>query len=140
MDIKKFLLGTLAGGIAFFFLGYLIYGMALMSFFTAHSGASGAQKPMEELVWWALIVGNLASGALLTYIFLKCANITTFGSGASAGAVIGFFVSLSYDMISFATTNMMDLTASFTDVIVGSVMAAIAGGIIGVVLGMGNKT
>jgi len=141
MDTKKFLIGTLAGGIAFFFLGYLIYGLALTSFFAAHSGtATGVMKPMEELTWWALILGNLASGALLTYIFLKWANITTFGSGASGGAVIGFFVALSFDMISFATTNMMDLTAAFADVVVGALMTGIAGGIIGAVLGMGSKS
>jgi uncharacterized membrane protein len=141
MDTKKFLTGTLAGGIAFFFLGYLIYGLALASFFTAHAGAvSGEMKSMEEIVWWALILGNLASGALLTYIFLKWANISSFSSGASAAAAVGFFMSLSMDLVRFATSNSLDLAASLTDVIVGTMMSALAGGVIGAVLGMGSKS
>ena len=134
MDTKKFLTGTLVGGIAFFFLGYLFYGMALASFFDQH-----AMGPMEELVWWALILGNMSSGALLTYIFLKWANVSSFGSGASAAAAIGFFSTLSIDLVRFATSNAFDLTASLADVVVGTVMTAIAGGVIGVVLGMGKK-
>jgi hypothetical protein len=141
MDTKKFLTGTLVGGIAFFFLGYLIYGLALASFFSGHAGAAtGEMKSMEEIVWWALIAGNLSSGALLTYIFLKWANISSFGSGASAAAAIGFFMSLSMDLIRFATSNSLDLTASLTDVVVGTVMAGVAGGAIGAALGMGNKS
>lgn len=140
MDTKKFLFGTLAGGVTFFFLGYLVYGLALMSFFSAHAGsATGVAKSMEEMGWGALILGNFAYGALLTYIFLKWANISTFASGASGGAVIGLLMGLSYDMTSFGTTNIMDLTAALTDVVVSSVMTAIVGGIIGLVLGMGSK-
>jgi uncharacterized membrane protein len=141
MDTKKFLIGTLVGGVAFFFLGYLMYGVALSSFFAAHAGASnGDMKTMEQIVWWALILGNVASGALLTYIFLKLGNISTFGSGASTAAAIGFFMALSMDLIRFATSNSLDLTASLADVAVETFMGAIAGGIIGVVLGMGNKS
>ena len=129
------------GGIAFFFLGYLIYGLALAGFFSEHYGAGAStMKTMQEIVWWALILGNLASGALLSYIFLKWANITSFGSGASAAATIGFFMALSMDMIRFATAGTFDLTATLTNVVVGTVMTAIAGGAVGAVLGMGSKT
>ena len=141
MDTKKFLTGTLVGGIAFFFLGYLIYGMALMNFMSSHAGsATGVQKPMGELTWWALIVGNLASGALLSYIFLKWANVSSFASGATAAAVVGFFASMGFDMVMFATSNLMDLTAVAVDIIAFTIMNAIAGGIIGAVLGMGKKS
>ena len=137
MDTKKFLMGTVVGGIAFFFLGYLFYGVAMMGFFEAHSGGPG--RPMEEMVWWALILGNFASGALITYIFLAWANISTFGSGASAAATIGFLMALSMNMIRYATSNAFDLTASLADVGVGTVLTGLCGGIIGAVLGMGKK-
>ena len=139
MDIKKFLIGTLVGGIAFFFLGYLFYGVLLAGFFNEHYAAGATMRTMDDIVWWALILGNVGSGALLTYIFLKWANIATFGSGANAAAAIGFLLALSMDLIRFATEGMFDLTASLTDVLVFTVMNAIAGGIIGAVLGMGNK-
>jgi hypothetical protein len=139
MNTKKFFIGTLAGGIVFFFLGYLIYGMALEGFFSRHStAAQGSMKQMSEIVWWALILGNFASGALLSYIFLKLGNIGSFGSGASTGAAIGFFVALSIDLIHYATENGFDLTAMIVDVLVGVVMYAIVGGVIGALMGRGK--
>ena len=140
MNSQKFIIGTLAGGITYFFLGYLIYGIALASFYAQHSVApAGATKSMNEIVWWALILGNLASGALLTYIFGKIGNINSFGSGAKVGAGIGFFMALSMDLIRYATENSSDGTAMFADVVVGVVMSTIAGGVIGAVLGRGAK-
>ena len=140
MDMKKFLTGTLVGGIAFFFLGYLFYGVLLAGFFSSHYAATATMKSMEDIVWWALISGNVASGAMLTYIFLKWANVSAFGSGASAAATVGFFIGLSMDLIRFATEGAFDLTASLSDVAVMTVMYGVAGGAIGAVLGMGNKS
>jgi hypothetical protein len=140
MNTQKFLIGTLVGGITFFLLGYLFYGVVLASFFSQHSLApAGSMKTMNEFAWWALILGNLANAALLTYVFLKLGNIISFGSAAKTAAAIGFFMALSYAMIRFAVENSSDLTATFTDVAVATVMSAIAGGIIGIVLGMGKK-
>ena len=140
MDLKKFVTGSVVGGIAFFFLGYLFYGVLLAGFYSEHSGAAaGTARGMEDIVWWALILGNVSSGALLSYIFLKWANISSFGGGASAGATIGFFIGLSMDLIRFATAGMFDLTASLGDVVVMTVMYGVAGGIIGAALGMGKK-
>lgn len=140
MDTKKFLFGTIAGGITLFLLGYLIYGLALNSFFKQHTlSPAGAMKEMSEIVWWALILGNLAGGALLTYILLKTGKFHSFGSGASTGAAIGFYMGLSIDLVRFATENAFDSTALMADVAVAVVMNAIAGGVIGIVLGAGKK-
>ena len=140
MDSKKFLIGTLAGGITLFLLGYLFYGLALADFFTKHiTAAAGTMKSMNDIVWWALILGNLATGALLTYIFLKWGNMGSFGSGASAGAVIGFLMILGVDLVRYSTENWMDRRGAVADVLVFTVMSAIAGGVIGIVLGMGKK-
>jgi uncharacterized membrane protein len=139
MNTKKFFVGTFTGGIAFFLLGFLIYGMALAGFYSQHAmNVSGAMKSMNDLVWWAMILGNLAIGALLTYVFLKLGTIGSFGSGAGTGAAIGFFVTLSRDMIRFATENSYDMTATIVDVLVGVVMFAVAGGVIGAVIGRGK--
>jgi hypothetical protein len=140
MNSQKFITGTLAGGIAYFLLGYLVYGLVLASFFGQHSVApAGSMKAMNEIVWWALILGNIAGGALLTYIFQKIGTINSFGSGASVGAGIGFFMGLSMDLIRYGTENAFDMTAMVVDVIAGVVMTAIAGGVVGIVLGRGAK-
>jgi uncharacterized membrane protein len=139
MNTKKFFIGTLVGGITFFLLGYLIYGLALTSFFSHHTTAApGSMKQMSEIIWWALILGNLASGALLSYIFLKLGNIGSFGSGAGTGAAIGLFVSLSMDLIRYAVENSFDMTAMIVDVLAGILMSAIAGGVIGALMGRGK--
>ncbi len=140
MDSKKFLIGTLAGGITLFLLGYLFYGMALADFFTKNTIApTGTMKSMNDIIWWALILGNLATGALLTYIFLKQGNISSFGSGASAGAVIGFLMILGVDLVRYSTENWVGRKGAAADVLVFTVMSAIVGGVIGIVLGMGKK-
>lgn len=140
MDSKKFLIGTLVGGISFFLIGYLFYGLALSGFYSSHSIAPpGAMKGMNEFVWWALVVGNLAEAALLTWIFLKLGTVRSFGSGFSTGAPIGFFVVLSMNLIRYATDNSLDLTATLADVVVEALMYGIVGGIIGAVLGRGMK-
>lgn len=140
MDSKKFLIGTLVGGVVLFFLGYLLYGLLLMNFFTQHSHApAGAEKAMSDLVWWALILGNLGTGALLTYVLLKLGNVNSFGSGAGIGAAVGFFSSLGNVLVRYATENVSDLTAVCADIVVFTVMCAVAGGVIVAVTGMGKK-
>jgi hypothetical protein len=140
MDIKKFLIGTLVGGISVFFLGYLIYGVALMSFISQHTIAPpGTAKSMSDFSWGALILGNLALGALLTYIFLKIGTVNSFGRGVGVAASVGFFMYISEVATHYATGNFLDITGSITDVVAGIILTALAGGIIAAVLGMGKK-
>ena len=133
-------MGTLAGGITFFLLGYLFYGVLFFSFFEANQGtATGVQRDDMQFVWWALILGNFAFAALLSYIFLKWANIRSFGGGLQAGAVVGLLVGLSWDLTLYGTSNMMTLAGALVDVAVFTVMGAITGGVVGLVLGMGKE-
>lgn len=134
MDLKKFSLGTLAGGVAFFIIGFLVYGLALADFMASNAGtATGvAKEPMEM---WALILGNLGYGALLTYIFLQWASISTFATGAKAGAIIGFLVALYFDFLTYSMMNIITMTGVVVDIIVFTVVSALVGGVVGLVLG-----
>lgn len=136
MKIDKLLLATLAGGVAYFLLGFLLYGMLLMKFFEAHSTASLMKEPMA---WWALIVGNLLWAFFLAYVFSRWAGISTFVTGLQAGAIIGLLVSLSFDLSIFGTSEMMDLTGTLVDPIVNAIMTGITGGVVGWVLGRGSS-
>lgn len=138
MDAKKFAIGTLAGGVAFFLLGWLLYGMLFMNFFEANAGsATGVNKESMNMI--ALFLGNLAMAALFTLIFLRWANISTFVGGLKGGALIGLLVALGLDLTMFGTTNLMTLNGMVMDVVVYTVMSAVAGGVIGWLLGMGKK-
>ena len=140
MNSQKFILATIVGGITLFILGYLFYGMLLVSFFNQHSIApAGSMRTMSELIWWALIVGNFAGAALLAYIFQKIGNVHSFATGARIGAAIGLFMGLAVDLISYATGKSFDLTGMLGDVVVRIVMTAIAGGVIALVLKSGAK-
>jgi len=135
MDTKKFLIGTVVGGIVFFFLGYLFYGLLFMDFFIGNPGsATGVYKTVEEITWWSLILGNFAGGGLLTYIFLKWAHISTFKSGLRAGVAIGFLMTLSWYLVGFGTSNLLNLQATLVAAAIDTIMIAIAGGAIGAVL------
>jgi hypothetical protein len=136
MDAKKRILATLAGFVVFFLMGWIIYGMLLMDFMGANTGsATGVMRSDTEMVWWALIAGNLLQAYLLVYIFGKWANITTFGGGLQAGATIGLIFGLGFDLSMYGTTNIMNLTATLVDPIATAVIMGISGGVIGVVLG-----
>ena len=134
MDTKKFLTGTVVGGITYFILGYLFYGLLFVDFFNGNLGSATGVFKTDDLIWWSLILGNLAGAGLLTYIFLKWAHISTFKSGLRAGAAVGFLMTLSWDFVGFGTGNILNLQATLMDVVIGTVMTAIAGAAIGAVL------
>ena len=139
MDSKKFTIGTVVGGIAYFLLGYLFYGLALTGFFKDHTNAAAPMKAMADFAWWALILGNLAGAALLTWIILKLGNVSTFSGGARIGVVVGFYAALGRNLIEYATANLMDLTGLLADAVISAILAAIVAGIIAAVIGRQKK-
>jgi hypothetical protein len=136
MDAKKRILATLAGFVVFFLLGWVFYGMLLMDFFMSNSGsATNVMRADSEMVWWALALGNLFQSYLLVYILGKWANVTTFGGGFQAGAIIGLIFGYGFDLTMYGTSNIMNLTAALVDPLVLAMMMGVTGGVIGVVLG-----
>lgn len=138
MDTKKFVLGTLAGGVAYFLFGFIVYAILLEDFFASHT-VSGIMKSETEMKYYPLIAGDLAHAALLTYIFLKWANIKTFSSGVIGGTVIGFLMAAGFDLISYDTTKLMSMIGTLVDIVVYTIMTSLVGGIVGAVLGMGKN-
>ena len=136
MTTKNRLLATLVGFIVLFLLGWLIYGMLLMDFYGNNSGsASGVMRADDEMIWWALILGNLFQAYLLVYIFGNWANITTFSDGLKAGAIIGLIMGLAVNFTMYGTSNIMNMTSTFVDPFVSAVMMSITGGVVGFMLG-----
>jgi len=140
MNSQKFILGSIVGGIVYFFLGFLCYGLLLKDFFTNNAGsATGVMRGDGEMVWWALILGNLFLGCLLAYVFVK-AGITSAGSGAASGLVIGLLFGLAMRLIMYGTSNLMTLKSVAAGIVVSAVISSIAGAVVGLVLGMSKKT
>lgn len=137
MDTKKFLIAGFAGGVAAFVFGFLIWGFALFDFMESHNIAppGAAKDPMNMLF---LILGNLALGFLLAYIFERLAHIRAPRSGAVAGAVILFLMSLYFDSLTYAMMNLMDLAGLIVDVIASVIFGALTGAVVGWVLSAGR--
>jgi hypothetical protein len=138
MNIKKLFIGGITGGVLFFLLGWVIYGMLLTNFMSTHTGVAGnIARPEPDFLY--LIIGNLAMGFLMAYIFIK-ANINSLGSGFVTGGAIGLLMAVGYDCMVYATTTVMSKTGMAADVAAATVMSAITGAVVGAVLGMGKKT
>ena len=136
MNSQRFIVGGIVGGILYFLLGYVFYGLLLKSFFDSN----GMAVNMDNMVWWAMIVGNLASGFLLAYILSK-ANVSTAGGGAGTGFIVGLLMGLSFDLIMYGIGHgLTEMKAIAADVAVSAVMSAITGAAVGWVLGMSKKT
>ncbi len=138
MNINKMLLGALAGGVAYFLLGWLVYGMLLANTF-APSEETLAVIAKEEFGMVAMLVSCLAYGLLLAYVYARWANISTFATGAKAGAIIGALTSLWINMSMFAMYNFVTIENALIDLVVHAAVSALVGGVIGLVLGSGKS-
>jgi uncharacterized membrane protein len=138
MDIKKFVFGTLAGGVGYFLLGFLVYAIVFEGFFAGHT-VPGIMKTNEQMKYYPLAMGNFAHGALLAYIFLKWTKIRSFGEGLAGGAAIGFFMTAGFDLIQYDTVRFMSIVGTLADIVIYTAMTALIGGIVGAVIGMGKE-
>lgn len=140
MNTQKFLVSGIVGGIVSFFAGYLIYGVLLMNILGKNQGsATGVMRSSAEMVWWSLMLGSLFMALTLSYIFNKLANISGWAAGAGAGAAIGFLMTAGYDLTSYGTSNLMNLTGTCIDIVGGTLLSTINGAAVGWMNGVGKK-
>ena len=134
---SKTLLAGLVGGVAAFFLGWLLYGMVLMPIMADHMNAD-LMKPEADMIWWALIVSNLLWGLSMAML-LSWSNVTNFMTGMTRGGLFGFVLLAGIYLSYYSMTTMYtDSTGVIIDVLAGTVMNALIGGVVGWMLGRGN--
>lgn len=121
----KILRGTIFGGITFFFLGWVVYGMLLANFMEANSNTS-VNRPMEEMIWWAMILSNLVLALFLSLI-LNWSGAKGVADGIKTGALFGLLMSLTMDLMMYSMTTMYNFSMLIVDVIVMIVLMAIVG-------------
>lgn len=131
MDAKKFLAGTIVGGIVLYVVGYLIFSMAFASFYAANVGtATGVDRPAE--IMWAVVLGNLGYAALICYAM--GARASGLGGGAKVGAIVGFLMWFAVDFTLYGVLNVSNLTRTIVDPLLEIVHGAIGGAVIGLVV------
>src|SRR5258706_2822426 len=100
---KKNLLAILVGFVVSIILGFLVYGVLLKDYMAAGTMA-GINKPMEEMMWWAMILANLSGIILFTYV-LNLAGANNFMTGAKTALLVTLVIALSYDLYFCGGTN-----------------------------------
>lgn len=125
----KILRGTLFGGIAYFFLGWIIYGMLLMDFFSSGTNTC-LNRPDGGMVWWAMIVSNLVTALFLT-LFLQWSKASAITDGLKTGALFGalFTGSMAFSFWSM-TTMYSGLVTLLAEILVSAALYALVGMII----------
>ena len=136
MNTNKIIVAGLVGSVVAFLLGWIIWGNLLSGVMGNYAGsATDVMRGDDEMQFLPLAVGHLGLGFLLAIIYGRWATISTFVTGAKAGAMIGFLTSFAYDLITLGTTHLMQPMGAVIDIVASIVSMAITGGVVGWWLG-----
>ena len=120
MNLKKFLLAGFVGGIVYFFLGWLFYGIVFKSLFPSNAN--------DNMTF--IFLGCMTFSFFISYIFTKWASISKPERGANAGAGMGLFFSLTTNFFMNANLQTPDYKTMVTDIAITTIMASIVGAIV----------
>ncbi len=140
MNTNKTVLGGIVGGVAFFFVGWAVWGILLDSYYNQHNGCPGFMRTDDEMMGKMLwmVLSNLASGFMLAIVF-GWANVGSATDGAKYGAIIGLLNAMSFNFGFYAMSNMFDsLNPHLVDTISSAAVFGVIGGIIGWIMNRGN--
>ena len=139
--LVRVLAAAVAGGIAFFILGYVIYGIMLDPYLKANmiQYAGLMKEPMPDMA--PLVAWNLVTAFLFAFVFDYWAGIRTFAGGLKGGAILMFLTSVGLQLQSLAFMNMWKggFVPILVDLIAATFIGALVGGVIGAVLGLMKK-
>ncbi|THD69775.1 hypothetical protein E7Z59_05460 [Robertkochia marina] len=133
---KANLLATLVGTIVMFFLGYLIWGMLTVEFFTQHSLADLTKEPNIMYIF----AGNLVMTFVISSLYGKWADGNySAASGFKFGAMVGLFVGVGMGLLWFGSANMMTLTGHIAEAGLDILFYAVIGAVVGFVYQKATK-
>ena len=134
MDVKRLLVGTIAGGVALYATGYLIFVVIFGDFYAANVGsATGVDRTIQ--IQWAEALASLAYAALITFTMGNRSDAMSLGVGARTGAIVGFLLWLTADFVFYGATNIANLTRTIVDPMLEFVHGGIGGAVIAAALG-----
>ena len=138
MNTKKIVVGSLAGGLAYFLLGWVVYGILMKDYCATNLNQTGMRKE-EEMILWAIGVSNIAFAMLLALIF-SWSNTSSILNATKMAAIIGLLVSISIDLSFYAMTTLyQSRSIIIVDVIVNTILTAIVGAIVYWTMCLGKK-
>ena len=135
------IVAAIVGAIVLFLTGFLFFGVLLESFFKSQMiEYKGLMR--ETPIFVTLFLWNIVWAWLIAFIFDYWATIRTFVGGLKGGAIIMFAVVFGVNLANYTFMNIYTgnpLVPIAVSVIVQTVMGALAGGVIGLVLGKMRK-
>ncbi len=134
MDAKRFVAGTLVGGVVLYVVGYLIFTVAFGRFYAANAGSATGVDRSAELTW-AVALGSFAYAALVVYARGNRGGSRLIGEGIKTGAIVGFLLWFTADFTLYGLTNIANLTRTIVDPLLEIVHGGIGGFFIALVLG-----
>ncbi|MFV7236692.1 hypothetical protein [Flavobacterium sp. ZB4R12] len=125
--MKNFLVSGIVGGIIYFLLGWLFYGILFKDAFPSNGN--------ENYVM--IFLGCLTFGLFTAYIFTKWAGISNWITGFGAGAILGLFMAfyMNFFANSMKLTHEINIQIMALDIAITVVMSALAGSVIALVNG-----
>ncbi len=133
----KILLAALAGTIAYFLIGWLVFEGLLGKYMNANTTLIvGFKKSPEESSMAMLLISCTAYALFLAIVMGKWADINTFQEGAMLGALTGVLIAIMTNSYWYSTSHFFNGFAPLlVDVAAAGVTVGFMGGVIGWVLG-----
>ena len=128
--MKNKILAIIGGTVALFGLGYLLYVVLGL-----HEMTDAAEGVFVKLDLVYIIIMEVLYATLVTIIFSRWAQISTFATGAKAGLVIGAFIGACGTLELVATSELATLASVGMAAVTFAVRFAVAGGVIAWFLG-----
>jgi hypothetical protein len=133
MDAKRFVIGTLVGGIVLYATGYLIFDVAVAQYYANNAGSATGVARTPQLVW-AVLLANLAYAALIVFTAGNRGAALSLAEGATIGAIVGFLLWSAADFVFYGTTHISNLTRTIVDPLLEIVHGGLGGVAIGAVV------
>ena len=132
MNIKKMLVAGTVGGVLFFLLGWLVYGILLKDYFFNNTGAAGHLDRVDVQLA-TVFLGNLLQGFVYAYVFTR-ANVASLKDGMITGGIIGFLMVSAVDCMMYGTTLILSKHSLVFDILASTSIAIVIGALMGWVL------
>jgi len=141
--LVRLLVAGITGAVISMIVGWLIWGMLLANYFASTLSPVAKTVIAAEPRFLPLTVAQLAFGFFYAFIFVRWAGVRSLTSGLFAGAVIGFFIALTGDLMNDAFMTNMHVGANtpvmLVDIACAIVLGACIGAGEGLVLGFMSK-
>lgn len=124
MKTNKILVGGVVGGVVLFLVSWVVWGILLKDYMIANYNQCFMNK---DIIWWALIVSNIAVGLLFSTAF-SWAKTNGIVDGAKGAAIMGFLLTVFIDLQFYSMSSMFSgLGVVVLDFVLSTIVFAIGG-------------